>query len=296
MLKYLSKITMDIFPSVLATIIGAYIVNHYINAKAVDAPVASVVSPADPKGKPAETSAVPGPGVTARGFSEKAVEKVETRPVESKSADAKSVETKATETKPAEAANAASEPHHHAPTLREKVIAKIMPTRTPAPSPAPVAAPPAAPAEAAAPAASEEHKDATDLARAAIQRLRNAQEGAPRVQETTARASEPPRAAEPVRTVAEPSPAVRPLPPPITVSSPAPETLPANPPYASAVRADPNRPIPPADIPLQPAPPVDLRADAAIAAPRERANVAEDVLSAAKSVFQSVLPKSPAAD
>ena len=33
MLKYLSKFTMDILPSVVATIIGAYIVNHYINAK-----------------------------------------------------------------------------------------------------------------------------------------------------------------------------------------------------------------------------------------------------------------------
>ena len=33
MLKYLAKISMDIFPSVLATIIGAYIVNHYINAR-----------------------------------------------------------------------------------------------------------------------------------------------------------------------------------------------------------------------------------------------------------------------
>ncbi len=41
MLKYLAKISMDIFPSVLATIIGAYIVNHYINAKpAADTPAA----------------------------------------------------------------------------------------------------------------------------------------------------------------------------------------------------------------------------------------------------------------
>ena len=39
MLKYLAKISMDIFPSVLATIIGAYIVNHYINARpAADTP------------------------------------------------------------------------------------------------------------------------------------------------------------------------------------------------------------------------------------------------------------------
>ena len=30
MLKYLTKFAMDILPSVAATIIGAYIVNHYI--------------------------------------------------------------------------------------------------------------------------------------------------------------------------------------------------------------------------------------------------------------------------
>ena len=33
MLKLVSKFAMDIFPSVIATILGAYIVNHYINAK-----------------------------------------------------------------------------------------------------------------------------------------------------------------------------------------------------------------------------------------------------------------------
>ena len=50
MLKYLSKIAMDILPSVVATIIGAYIVNHYIVTKpAADAPVAAAVSPAEPK-------------------------------------------------------------------------------------------------------------------------------------------------------------------------------------------------------------------------------------------------------
>ena len=42
MLKYVSKFTMDILPSVVATIIGAYIVNHYIATKpATDAPVAA---------------------------------------------------------------------------------------------------------------------------------------------------------------------------------------------------------------------------------------------------------------
>ena len=46
--KYVSKFTIDILPSVLATIIGAYIVNHYIVAKPADAPVAAAVSTPDP--------------------------------------------------------------------------------------------------------------------------------------------------------------------------------------------------------------------------------------------------------
>ncbi|MBI5264385.1 MAG: hypothetical protein HY852_21525 [Bradyrhizobium sp.] len=313
MLKYLTKIAMDMFPSVLATIIGAYIVNHYINAKPAEAPVAAAVAPSNPKkadagksnGKPAETSAdvasLPAPGVTARGISERAVmdrpaaDRAETRPIEAKPAD----------TKPTEAVNTPSEqPRRHVPTLREKVIAKMSPV--PAPVPAPVVTAPSAAApsiEGAAPAASEDRKDATDLARAAIERLRNTSEGAPRAQESraqeprtqeTARTPEPPRVVDPARGV---QPALRPLPPPVTVSStPGSETYGAaiaNPPYTSAIRTDdPNRPIPPADIPApQSAPPLDLRADATTPA-RERPTVADDMLSAAKSMFNAVLPKS----
>ena len=33
MLNYLKKFAVDIFPSVAATVIGAYIVNHYIVSK-----------------------------------------------------------------------------------------------------------------------------------------------------------------------------------------------------------------------------------------------------------------------
>jgi hypothetical protein len=75
MLKYIAKISMDIFPSVLATIIGAYIVNHYINAKpAADAP-AAVTAPAEAgkNGKPADVANLPAPGVKAKGISEKKV-------------------------------------------------------------------------------------------------------------------------------------------------------------------------------------------------------------------------------
>lgn len=50
MLNYLKKFALDILPSVAATIIGAYIVNHYIATKpGAEAPVAAAVSPAAPK-------------------------------------------------------------------------------------------------------------------------------------------------------------------------------------------------------------------------------------------------------
>ena len=79
MLKYVSKFAMDILPSVAATIIGAYIVNHYIVTKpGTVAPVAAVVSTTEPK------AGVMGPrrfsrlgqdddaGATARGTSRRA--------------------------------------------------------------------------------------------------------------------------------------------------------------------------------------------------------------------------------
>jgi hypothetical protein len=83
------------------------------------------------------------------------------------------------------------------------------------------------------------------------------------------------------------------LPPPIMVSTPPSESFnqgsQPKPPYAASVGTDdPLRPTPPADIPLS-RPPLDLRAEAA--EPRERPTVADDMLSAAKSVFQAVVPK-----
>ena len=90
------------------------------------------------------------------------------------------------------------------------------------------------------------------------------------------------------------APALRPLPPPIMVSgSPAGEPYgqapsQARPPYAEA--SNPNRPTPPAEIPLSR--PLDLRAEVAEPSVRERATAAaEDALSTAKSIFHAVLPK-----
>jgi len=340
MLKYYAqKFAMDVVPSVVATIIGAYIVNHYITAKSgADAPVAAAVSPADPKDaskaapktdtKPADVAGIPGSGIKAKGISERAmIEKLaaerpatvvpdkpaETKAVDSRAADTKAAEAKASETKstetkaaetkaaetksekPGESASASAE-SHRAPPVREKekAIARITP------SPAPAMAPPAvnaAPAETAA--APEEHRDANDLARAAIERLRNmtgnVSDGAQHTQEA-ARTPDAPRVQEMPRVVAAPA-AVRPLPPPITVSAPPAETYGSatGPSYTASIRNDGNssRPVPPADIPVsQPSPPLDLGADAAdLPQQRSHTNVAEDMLAAAKSVFHSVLPK-----
>jgi hypothetical protein len=309
MLKYLSKFASDILPSVVATIIGAYIVNHYITSKpATVAP--ATVSPADARkagGKNGAAAAevstdvanIPAAGVRAKGISEKSI--LEKSAAE-KAAPEKAAEKPAekSEQKPAETASLAPEGRRHPPVLHElheKTAAK--PVVTPVqPAVAPVVAAPASAPKAEAAIAPDQHRDANDLARAAIERLRGLTEGSPRPQEAV-RAAEPPRNTS-VPPVVAPlvasAPPVRPLPPPVMVSSPAGETfdsmtgsVPATPPYPAAPNAgDPRRPTPPADIPD--ARPLDLRADAEAPAAR-RHTVADDMLSAAKSVFHAVLPQ-----
>ncbi|MCK1358097.1 hypothetical protein [Bradyrhizobium sp. 199] len=317
MLKYFAKISMDILPSVLATIIGAYIVNHYINAKpAADAP-AAVMAPAEAgkTGKPADVANLPAPGVKAKGIPEKSVTD---KPAE-KAADQPIVEHKAADVTPAETSPRGK------PSAREKAAAKSTPTSTPAVA----AAAPAAPvAEAnSAPAATP---DANDLVRAAIERLRKSPEiKSSEGKSAEARSSETKpaevRPSEPKSAERSPEPAVReaartpeaprvismepatvrPLPPPITVSTPSSEAYgndassSANPPYTASVsNSDPNRMTPPADIPVPViAPPLDLRADAGASLPRpKKTNVADEMLSGMKSMFHSVLPKSPTPD
>jgi hypothetical protein len=299
--KYLTKFTVDILPSVAATVIGAYIVNHYIVTKpGTDAPVAAAMSVANPKIAPgaakadvssAEVGNIPEAGVKAKGISEKAIlEKSAAEKPQEKSQD-KSSEKSAEKPadKPAETASIPADTRRHPPAPREKAVAKAVPAQPAAPAVAPVVAAvpnPAPPVETAS--APEDRRDANDLARAAIERLRGANEGSARPQEA-ARIPEAPRVVL--------APAIRPLPPPIMVSTPERETLDSTvgsfdskPPYAAAARNDdPRRPTPPADIPT---PPLDLRAEAAPEAPaRGHTNVAEDVLLAAKSVFHAVLPK-----
>jgi hypothetical protein len=317
--NYLKKFAMDILPSVAATIIGAYIVNHYIVTKpGADAPVAAAISAADPKSadvkadakpadpksaeaKPADAGNLPAAGVKAKGISEKAImEKtaaerptVVEKPQEK--ADAKA-EAKA-DVKSADApAETASIPPRHTSAPREKVrvvlpspVQAVTPPVTSAIAAAPVAPPPVETAS-----APDERRDANDLARAAIERLRGSGDNSPRAPEV-ARAPETPRIETPrleTPRVAT-APALRPLPPPIIVSTPGESPDQASsqtrPPYAAKTAIDPRRPTPPADIPLSR--PLDLRAEVTEPSAREHTSVAEDVLSAAKSMFHAVLPK-----
>jgi hypothetical protein len=316
MLKYVSKFTLDILPSVVATIVGAYIVNHYIVTRPGAYAPAAAVSTAEPKAeakvapepatadaKAPETSSgvanIPEPGVKAKGISEKAIlEKSAAEKPAEKSAD-----------KPAETASIPVETRRHQP--REKTIVKAVPAPVQPSAPAvmpviaapvvaaPTTAPPVPPVEAAV--APEERRDANDLARAAIERLRGAGDGSPRPQEA-ARIPDAPRVPDTARVPDPPrvvsAPPVRPLPPPIMVSTPGAETFDSpsgssqmKPPYAGAARIDdPRRPTPPADIPGA-SRPLDLQAEAAEPSAREHTTVAEDMLSAAKTVFHAVLPK-----
>jgi hypothetical protein len=291
MLKYFSKITMDILPSVAATIIGAYIVNHYITAKpAPNAPAVAAVSTAGPKkvtpkadSKTRETTSdvanLPEPGVRAKGISEKAVFE--------KSAAEKPVE------KPAETASIPAEPRRHQGGQREKTAAKTAPAPAVVSAVAPVVATPNAAHPVEAAIAPDDRLNANEIARVTLERLRGTSEGPPRTQEA-ARTPDIPRL---VSTPPASAPVIRPLPPPIMVSTPADERFDSatgssqTPPDAAAAPTDdPSRPTPPADIPT--APPLDLRAEAVEPPPAPaHTNVAEDMLSAAKSVFHAVLPK-----
>ncbi|WP_076861250.1 hypothetical protein [Bradyrhizobium mercantei] len=293
MLSYLKKFVMDILPSVAATIIGAYIVNHYIVAKpdvpATAAVTAAVDPKADPKAaaKPATVvSSLPEAGVKAKGMSERtliersAAEKatVTEKPAE-KSADPKSADSKPDA--PADTASIPADTRHH--PAAPKAVAKVTPPAAPQPA-APATS--AAPAEAAA--TPEENRDANDLARAAIERLRKE-----RPQEAARTdLARLPEAQRPAATTS----AIRPLPPPIMVSNPstdnADQSAQPRPPYAASAQ-DSNRLTPPADIPVPVIQaPLDLRAEAVMPAPKnERTSVTDDMFSGMKSMFHAVLPK-----
>ena len=90
------------------------------------------------------------------------------------------------------------------------------------------------------------------------------------------------------------APPVRPLPPPVSISTPSVDGAAytaGTPSYTGSVQVD-GRLTPPADIPTPPpARPLDLRAGRDPSLKDQMSNVADDMVSASKSVFHSVMPK-----
>jgi hypothetical protein len=288
--KYISKFVMDIFPSVIATIIGAYIVNHYIVTKpGAEAPLTAAASTVDPS--KADPKAIDPKAAKSDAKGSEAPSDVATAPDPAKksTADKSSVEKSQEKSgdKPTETASLPVDTRRHPPAPHDKSVAKSLPAAADTQAPAVAAVGTVAPAEANPP--QEERRDANDLARAAIERLRGASEAsrapaAPRVQEQAHAAPAP----------------VPPLPPAIVVATPPGEgynpgtTGSVRPTYPPVARVDdPLRPTPPADIPTA-SRPMELHAETAASLPEHEhknvVTVAEDVLSAAKSVFHAVLP------
>ena len=305
--KLFTKYFLEVVPSIVATVVGAYIVTHYINAKSdADKPKAAISAPsgtlkdAAPQTLKADDSGDRAAKVesakaeAARLKAEKLA--LEKAAAERSAADRAENAKRAAEKLAAEKAasdKAAAEKlasEKAAAEKREKPVAKSAPAAL-------------LPAEANA--APDDRRDANDLARAAIERLRNAKSSEksaeqPRAPEAARAEEQPARAQERARVnsvVYAPSvpqqSAMQPLPPAVTVA-PGPSEAAVAPPKpfpepisgSSEIRADDGlRLTPPADIPSRP---LDLRAKQG-----RLSSVTEDVVSAAKSVFHAVVPESP---
>jgi hypothetical protein len=276
MLKYIFKFLGDILPSVVATCIGAYVVNHYIIAKP-DTPPAVQAAKVDDAGK--VTKAAELPAVTAS-----LPETAKSEPLKLKLGADKPSGEKIGSDKAAE--KSADKPvGRHQITVHDKTATKPVSTASATPEPV-------------KDERSEPSRDPNEVVRAAVERLRaSAPAEAPRATEVAVRAPEPPRIQEP--RVAAP---IQALPPALTV---APATTASTAPYAAGALGSPTplsanavasaetrdgdarRLTPPADIPESRA---DLSADVGLT-PARRPSVAEDVLLAAKSMFHAVLPR-----
>ena len=120
MVRYLSKFILEVLPSLVATIVGAYIVAHYINPRP-ETPKAAVVATA-PAGDVKDASEATGT-------------------VEDKAADAKSGDTKPADAKAEKATKPAKvEEKKSATELARAAIERLRGTTvdTPAPAPQPV--------------------------------------------------------------------------------------------------------------------------------------------------------------
>ncbi len=259
MLGYLSKFVLQMLPTISATVIGAYIVSTWINPKTPPSAASiAVQSRQTAKASPA----VSGPEVLAA-------------PAEEKSTDA---------VEPARPVKAAS----GSDNIR---IIPIVKERAPVTDTVAGAAA-AVPALETATAAERKEKDANELARAVIQRLRGGTDTArvaeepakpaavvPRVQQARA-APEQPQQPLPAATVA----AAPPLPPAVTIAAP---RYPQDDGVDQTSSSQSNRPSPPAEIPAARAP-LNLQAAHRVA---ENPSLADDFLSATKSFFRAITPQ-----
>jgi hypothetical protein len=274
--KLFSKYFLEVIPSIVATVVGAYIVTHYINAKSdTDKPKAAVSAPA-------------GTSKDAAPQTLKADEAGD-RSAAAAKAEAARLKAEKLAAEKAAAERAATDRAENARRAAEKAAAEKL-----AGEKAEKAAADKLVAEkAAAEKLAADKRDANDLARAAIERLRKSgpqpaeQPRTPDVAQGQERA----KVNSVVYAPAVQQPAVQPLPPAVNVAPQPSEAAVTAPPKPfpepisgeSEARADDGlRLTPPADIPSRP---VDLRA-------KQRSSVTEDVVSAAKSVFHAVVPES----
>lgn len=293
--KFLAKYFFEVIPSIVATVVGAYIVTHYINSKAdTEKPPAAISAPVKAASTPEPVKSADVKTDTVKDTAKAEPKSEPVRPAV-KAASRSPDKTEKPAEKSEDAANA-----RRRQSAREAAKDEVR--------------------EKAAEAAHEaEGRDANDLARDALARLRGGSEQAKTEQAKTEQAkSEEPRSdatrtpevsrmqeAEraqrerpQVRVVNSPSngitsatqssaqapqqiPATRleasvpPMGPPVTIAPSS--QLPSYVSGQGGALGDPSRPTPPADIPLA-------------SRGRTPTSVAEDVVSAAKSMFDAVVP------
>jgi hypothetical protein len=252
MLGYLSKFVLQMLPTISATVIGAYIVGTWINPKTPPEP-AKTASRAQPQ-QAAQTS--PAPKAPAQ--------EAAAAPVEAKA-------TVAAEGTPAKAADGPDN-IRIIPIVKQQAAAEVS-GRVPASVPVPETA------TSETPAANGDSKDANELARAAIQRLRGGTEEAPRAEEP-GRMQEAGVTPEP----GQPALAAPPLPPAVSIAAPRyPEDESAD----QASLPEPDRLTPPAEIPAE-RNPLGLQASHRV---EGNLPLADDLVYATKSFFRAITPR-----
>lgn len=243
MLRYVSKFLLDIMPPVAATVIGAWIVTHYINPR-TDAVHPQTEASATKESAPKQLLS------GASGMSPRNVEEVAVKPVADEAAEAKKA-------------------------VREKPV---------------VAARPAAPRTEARVEEKRDTREATDLARAALDRLKSQPAETSHAVQASGQpvsapiaapvlASTPMGVTSPAPAAAAPIPVAAPaLPPPVVI-------VPSREVAIQPLFNDPARPTPPADIPVR-------SADASFQAPAaEGRSLIGGIASAAKSLVDVVIPR-----